>query len=1256
MSLLIYRQAAGATDSSSNNTTAAGTLSVGAIAGIAIAGAIVLFIGLAPLLVWLARLQDRHQGRTQDLQVEDLGLRPPTKRATGLSYLEAPPTGESDGSEGPSAEDGGVGSKRSSQQQQKRLRKKTSSNTSETTLFVEGGEKDAASHHRDSGGQRKSDNGSGVGGDVSIISPFLARPYESAIQYEQRVLYDDEKEDDVVANMVRLSNTSQKRSWTGEDQNASGSNRLSALALIKYAGNSDDGYNQYSSNDSRTVATATAESASAHINTTGSRTVRSWFPQTLGKSLSRKLSFGGRSVEEIVGNPRVLNNAGSQRSADGHDEEISVHDTPRSTPVIVHNGADGGDYIHSWQAGTGAANAPPVIPRAPASVIHNPRQRLTLTAEPSHKQQKLLLQQQQQQMQQQQLLLLHQQQQQQQMAQQQQQQQQQQEQQAQSPPKRPARFRQSATDSELTEILRMTAERLEDRSRSERRQLVVNSAADIAGSEDLRNSKEARRSKSPGRVSSNKSSARETMLSSDTTGDNINLIIPAQSANASLAPSPAQNTPLHRRRISHVSFASMISEPDSLVPGDNNRPLSQTEPYLASHQTPLSSPSRYKNLAAEQQQQAQERGSQMQQNSQQRQHGTAVGGSHRPFSLASTESSALSTLYSEDEPGSARASPQNVASRRQRNSRNGVVGIPQGLHRTDSQRKALAEVLRRSRDFDAENANDLSMSPAPLRLRSSTLVDGTPAADGADGNTDYSPSMRDFQMIDTETHTIRSIVDGEGSESNSARYTLSFATMPSHSVQTPRATIEHDDDDPFVSATPQHNARLSQLFSPLPKDGPRPTAMNSASAAIKGRYSGGVLTTPSSTSTKPKRGAETASTMDENSRATSPSKRLTIYLTKATPEAETPTPMPMRTPQRHQQRQMQGLDGSPTLGPLDLTYETPGAYSETRLSSLYDSYHYSDRSEYKSAGARTYGDHNNAQQSTTTLATTPTSTDFSSLREVSRYRRDKMKDLDGDNTDGGGTDSDATIERIVEDVLLPSRAKNYHDEPYKAISSSSATPSGADRRSRDSSFRQSKDLEGDDGTHGEQDTLRRLSTFEGDAKKMNSMRVTQAIAELRRMNSQVSSASGHTASISDAEGIHGSAHGDGDDFDSPTLPQLRGGGFSPGKRGSSILGRRNYLAIGSNTSSNRTSYASAEGPTGSEKGDAARNSSPRRRNNQHRTPAERRAAWRRTMADPSTAGSTSTEPWAVEEKSTDHDQWLSRQALAETLARRSGEI
>ncbi|RYO85299.1 hypothetical protein DL762_005252 [Monosporascus cannonballus] len=96
------------------------------------------------------------------------------------------------------------------------------------------------------------------------------------------------------------------------------------------------------------------------------------------------------------------------------------------------------------------------------------------------------------------------------------------------------------------------------------------------------------------------------------------------------------------------------------------------------------------------------------------------------------------------------------------------------------------------------------------------------------------------------------------------------------------------------------------------------------------------------------------------------------------------------------------------------------------------------------------------------------------------------------------------------------------------------------------------------GSRYSQDTLPPLAT----PTKTNNLRVASAVTELRRMNSQVSSVSGHSATTNtDTEP------------GSPTLPALRGGGCSPGSRNKG--GGKNYLALGGSPGASPTGKGTA---------------------------------------------------------------------------------
>ncbi|KAI0401312.1 hypothetical protein F4802DRAFT_433596 [Xylaria palmicola] len=93
--------------------------------------------------------------------------------------------------------------------------------------------------------------------------------------------------------------------------------------------------------------------------------------------------------------------------------------------------------------------------------------------------------------------------------------------------------------------------------------------------------------------------------------------------------------------------------------------------------------------------------------------------------------------------------------------------------------------------------------------------------------------------------------------------------------------------------------------------------------------------------------------------------------------------------------------------------------------------------------------------------------------------------------------------------------------------------------------------------------LRTPTTASSSGRHGGAVRVTSTVAELRRMNSQVSCVSGHSAATTVIAA-------------SPTLPALRGGGCSPGKKGASS-GARNYLALGTSSPGGSSSSSSRDG-------------------------------------------------------------------------------
>ncbi|KAI1370871.1 hypothetical protein F4677DRAFT_338903 [Hypoxylon crocopeplum] len=325
----------------------------------------------------------------------------------------------------------------------------------------------------------------------------------------------------------------------------------------------------------------------------------------------------------------------------------------------------------------------------------------------------------------------------------------------QSQPQRQPILKHSATDTELAEILRMTAERLQDGNRSARRQTMMTpySSGRLAHERGQSYFDAGRMYEHPssGEVSPVKShkSAPATLAYAELEGSSPQKQVSVRQ----------MQTPRHSRQISHmsqISQVSMLSEPDSLV--------AYKRESLSEVRTALSSPSRVARST--------EPTPSPQRSSQQA----------RPFSYGSSMSSALSTLYSMEEAS--------------------IRSPPAADSRLDS---SATETPRRGGDkilsaFDMLNGNpnpemqgDKSPKfrfeegniPPPLRIRRGTLG----------GAPDSRPMSR----------------------STSHRSTGSTDVSKHRSTMTTRASNNGDDDDPFTVATPppQNPARLSKVFSPL---------------------------------------------------------------------------------------------------------------------------------------------------------------------------------------------------------------------------------------------------------------------------------------------------------------------------------------------------------------------------------------------------------------------------------------------------------
>ncbi|KAI1098410.1 hypothetical protein F4804DRAFT_350398 [Jackrogersella minutella] len=326
---------------------------------------------------------------------------------------------------------------------------------------------------------------------------------------------------------------------------------------------------------------------------------------------------------------------------------------------------------------------------------------------------------------------------------------------------RPPILKHSATDTELTEILRMTAERLQDGHRSARRQTLMmpctpgrkphdGSQVHLGGVRMDPNYGSPDR----GDISPAKShkSAPATMSYVELEG-----CTPTQSLQRQM------QTPRHSRHPSHnprMSQVSMISEPDSLV--------APKRESVSEVRTALSSPSR---VTRSNEPTPSPQGSKQQ---------------SRPFSNGSSMSSALSTLYSMDD-ASIRSPPVSELK-----FSSSPIDTPR---RTPEKVLSAFGMLNPKRNSGADRVKSPKLRwddddiPPPLRIRRGTLggsvvPNNTPASRPTSHQNAKSmdlPKTRSSFMIDSS----------------------------------------RDKDDPFTAeTTPKNPARLSKVFSPLPVELP----------------------------------------------------------------------------------------------------------------------------------------------------------------------------------------------------------------------------------------------------------------------------------------------------------------------------------------------------------------------------------------------------------------------------------------------------
>ena len=677
-----------------------------------------------------------------------------------------------------------------------------------------------------------------------------------------------------------------------------------------------------------------------------------------------------------------------------------------------------------------------------------------------------------------------------------------------SPHRRP-RSAKSATDADLAGILRSTAERLQDGGRSVRRQTIAPvpqsqsqangsflSAAHAKGYYQDGASAESSPAKSqksaPAVMSCAElegSTPRSHQSQGGTSSFSFAMIAAAAASPASSSSPATQGGPAlgHRRQASHMSFASMISEPDSLVPGGACSKRASEIP------TALSSPSRREGEAGA---------------------GSLRGCHDGPCSPASCESSALSTLYSEDEPPlphmQIQAPPQSPP----------ISELRLDATPTTADRKHAATSSCNDDDvFGSGNGNgsggrgsrfafENGESPRPWRGRRRAMTTMAQANLAApDG---YVSSQQQQQQY---FPTIASDEHERSLQPLSVRTSLQFM------IHAYDARDKDAESDPFLPRAP---VSTPEEIVPQPL---QPHSLPPTERSVEGGKSNHVH--------------------DHSAGAINRGELPVVSITR-TVAAEQPAPSPARPsstatiippPQR-----LRPIISSPTLGGGSEGTETSPVMSETGLSSVYDSY--ADTEDV-------------IRGSATSLVTVPTVTGLPIKHNSVAVRQDAPSGRESRVGFRASSGSEkyyvqATTEVEIRADGVDSAAATGPRSPRTILRMPQAK-----RGSRDSQ-------DSDRSRYSQDDVLPPLLLTPTKQNKLNvtananaggCLGVAGAVAELRRMNSQVSNTSGYSsASASGADGGSGAKAAP-----SPTLPALRGGGFSPGRNKG---GGRNYLAMG----------------------------------------------------------------------------------------------
>ncbi|KAI1272825.1 hypothetical protein F5Y07DRAFT_284747 [Xylaria sp. FL0933] len=625
-----------------------------------------------------------------------------------------------------------------------------------------------------------------------------------------------------------------------------------------------------------------------------------------------------------------------------------------------------------------------------------------------------------------------------------------------------SRFQQSNTDADLQAILRRTAERLQDGNPSTRRQTLMLSSSSCSRWPD-QTGKDSNRDCGCGKDHTRPGDTTPSPARSQRSAPAAVSYSELEGCSPKIQQSLSQNSaPWQTHRRTHTQVVSPISTRSA--PGNAAATPSRGSTRGDGPHTFLPSPNHMVETSFSYSQSVSD---------------------PQSYSPASEKSSALSTVYSEDERTPPPSGPK-------------AANAPGGG--TEMERRAMNQALHACDAFDG----------GQMRRNDHGEQYGASLATQENIYTNHSHQPRYIQeraLEQVQQNTYPATVVSASIPKDAAKqaaFRISPKALPP-STQAVKAAAE----DPFTTyTTPKRHTpqRLSQVFSPLPAELP------SNSVPAKGMR----------------------------------------------PPSETPTPSPSHRRVVPPPYRLRPVTSSPTLGQHEdpqLQIEPPSrepspAISEGGLSSVYDSYRYSrysDNFEGSQALSRISA---STMLTVPTAETSPTESawddDTSHIPSI-----DSRKNYRGIESGVGasrpiqagayahfvGHPGSSAVDCRVKAGYAVEGTLPLLEQSRQISYGNVSTASG------ESAYSQDED---------EQDRLGPLLPFRPatTAPGKHAMRVTSAVAELRRMNSQVSCVSGYSTATTAVGGDV-----------SPTLPALRGGGCSPGKKGAGG-GVKNYLSLG----------------------------------------------------------------------------------------------